>query len=352
MADETGPKRSTVLSSVIAHPLNRQQLDDQTDPDSFSDLWKLTDSVMEFYTPSSDNTCMIISTFREMLSKNGAISLMTDIKKIGRDQVKLRAFSRYLIDTILKPMKLASMVNSVALASTPALPNFNATSSITQLAEPARGRREILKDECLLRDGFRCAYSHCSDYESIMEGLFVPPAGMPAGGTHLSHPLGSLTTPIKSREKRWPMFGMLYTDTSLDWGGKIGPDSLNQHQNLITFHTGVREDYDDHRLALNPVDGKINKYEIKNLQGAPFAVKPPQGHREVMTLVSFDNRYPLPEPEFFRAHYQIAKILDATGIGVNIEAEINASYYDPENLSPDGSTDLGSILKRKMLLNI
>lgn len=71
-----------------------------------------------------------------------------------------------------------------------------------------------------------------------------------------------------------------------------------------------------------------------------------------MTLVSFDNRYPLPEPEFFRAHYEIAKILDTTGIGVKIEAEINASYYDPENLSPDGSTDLASILKRKMLLNV
>lgn len=100
---ETGPKLSAVFSSVIAHPVSRQQLDDWTDSDSFSDLWKLTDKVMEFYTPSSDNTYMIISTFRQMLSKHGAIALMTDIKTIGRDQVKLKAFSRYLIDTILKP---------------------------------------------------------------------------------------------------------------------------------------------------------------------------------------------------------------------------------------------------------
>ncbi|KAH9232599.1 hypothetical protein K456DRAFT_1725902 [Colletotrichum gloeosporioides 23] len=251
------------------------------------------------------------------------------------------------------------MVNSVALASTPASPNPNAANSNTQLASntqpPARGRREILKDECLLRDGFRCAYSHCSDYESITKGLFVPPAGMPAGGTHLSHvlplALGKFNANQVEREAVANFWYALYRYfPGLE--GKIGPDSLNQHQNLITFHTGVREDYDDHRLAFNPIEGKINKYEIKNLQGAPFAVKPPQGHREVMTLVSFDNRYPLPEPEFFRAHYEIAKILDTTGIGVKIEAEINASYHDPENLSPDGSTDLASILKRKMLLNV
>ncbi|KAK1839147.1 hypothetical protein CCHR01_18225 [Colletotrichum chrysophilum] len=277
---------------------------------------------MEFYTPSSDNTWMIISTFRGMLSKNGAIALMTDIKTIGRDQVKLKAFSRYLIDTILKPMKLASMVNSVALASTPASPNPNAANSTTQPAgdtqPPARGQREILKDECLLRDGFRCAYSHCSDYESITKGLFVPPAGMPAGGTHLSHvlPLALGKFNKANQGEREAVTNVWYALYRYFPGleREIGPDSLNQHQNLITFHTGVREDYYDHWLAFSPIEGKINKYEIKNLQGAPFAVNPRQGHREVMMLVSFDNRYPLPEPEFFRAHYEIAKILDATGL--------------------------------------
>lgn len=99
---ETGPKLSTVLSSVVAHPLSRQQLD-APQSEAPTDLWELTDKVMKFYTPSSDNTYMIISTFRQILSKQGAIALMTDIKTISRDQVKLKAFSRYLIDTILKP---------------------------------------------------------------------------------------------------------------------------------------------------------------------------------------------------------------------------------------------------------
>ncbi|GJC86006.1 hypothetical protein ColLi_08844 [Colletotrichum liriopes] len=61
MEAQAGPTWSTVLSSVIAHPLSQQQLDDNH------------------------------------------IALMTDIKTIGRDQSKLGSFSRYLVDTILKP---------------------------------------------------------------------------------------------------------------------------------------------------------------------------------------------------------------------------------------------------------
>lgn len=71
-----------------------------------------------------------------------------------------------------------------------------------------------------------------------------------------------------------------------------------------------------------------------------------------MTLVSSDDNIPLPEPEFFNVHHRIAKILDASGIGARIEAEIEDSQMDPENLRPDGSTDLGSILRRKMLINV
>ncbi|KAK1724678.1 uncharacterized protein BDZ83DRAFT_622198 [Colletotrichum acutatum] len=79
--------------------------------------------------------------------------------------------------------------------------------------------------------------------------------------------------------------------------------------------------------------------------------QPPQGHREVMALISSDDSIPLPEPDFFNVHHRIANILDARGIGARIEAKIEASQSDPENLSPDGTTDLGSILRRKMLMD-
>lgn len=71
-----------------------------------------------------------------------------------------------------------------------------------------------------------------------------------------------------------------------------------------------------------------------------------------MTLVSMAPNIPLPDPEFFRTHYQISKILDVSGIGADIEAEVEAGLWDPDNLNSDGSTDLESILRRKMLMNV
>lgn len=115
MAGKADPMLSTVLSTVVAHPLSQQQLDDTqselssalTDPGSFSNLWELTDRILEFYTPTSsnDNTSTIISIFRSLLSNHGTLALMTDLKTIGRDQPKLRLFARYLKDTLLKPSR-------------------------------------------------------------------------------------------------------------------------------------------------------------------------------------------------------------------------------------------------------
>ncbi|KAK1973642.1 hypothetical protein LZ30DRAFT_732563 [Colletotrichum cereale] len=71
-----------------------------------------------------------------------------------------------------------------------------------------------------------------------------------------------------------------------------------------------------------------------------------------MTLVASSNSFPLPDPEFFWVHHQIAQILEVSGIGAKMEAEVEASRRDPANLHPDGSTDLGAILSRKMLMDV
>lgn len=115
MASQSGLTLPTVLSSVVAHPLSQQQLDDSqsevssalTDLDAYHDLWEVSDKMLDYYTPTElpDPTHNILVTFRQMLSHQGATALMSDIKTIGRDQVQLKSFSRYLVNTILKPSK-------------------------------------------------------------------------------------------------------------------------------------------------------------------------------------------------------------------------------------------------------
>ncbi|KAL0938488.1 uncharacterized protein CTRU02_205098 [Colletotrichum truncatum] len=338
-----------------------------TDPNRYSDLWELTDKIMKSYKPVelSDNTCVIIRSFRQILSKDGAIALMTDIKTIGGDQPKLRSFSRHLIDNILKPNAAISIAQSA---------NIQSSDS---------SRQQYLKEDCLKRDGFRCAYSHVIDLDSARKGLVVPPVGMAVSPTQLLHILPLALKQFCTTRRRegeavntaWYSLYRYFPGLK----GKIGPESLDQHRNLITVERSVHDNFDSHVLAFKPISGRVShscsyfssvfscftpylfpmqssKYEIVNLLGWPLLNNAPEGHQEVMTLTSWDDKFPLPEPEFFRAHYQIAKILDASGIGADLQAEMEAEMEgfrnDPENLNPDGSTDVVSILCRKFMMNV
>lgn len=95
-------------------------------------------------------------------------------------------------------------------------------------------------------------------------------------------------------------------------------------------------------MAFNPMEdpGAPNRYKIESLLSFAFGpIPPPEGHREVMTLVSSsspssddkENSLPLPGPEHFRTHYQIAKILQVTGIGREIDEVMSASDWSFED---------------------
>ncbi|CCF34950.1 hypothetical protein CH063_06849, partial [Colletotrichum higginsianum] len=213
-----------------------------------------------------------------------------------------------------------------------------------------------MKAHCLQRDGFRCAYSHIFDRRSAFDKKIVPPADAFVQGTHLTHilPLGlGKFNNADGRQKEasdvlW--FALYRYFPGLK--GKFDPETLNQYQNLVTFAIGVHATFDGYFIAFDPLPQQMHRYEIKWFTPWPIGgATPPQGHQDVMTLSSKDPRYPLPDPEFFRAHCQVSAILEASGIGHLIDAELGAAEEDPENLDPNGSTDVGSILRRRMLMD-
>ncbi len=61
---------------------------------------------------------------------------------------------------------------------------------------------------------------------------------------------------------------------------------------------------------------------------------------------------PLPDPTYLWVHYRIAEILEVSGIGRKIEDAWEQETWDPENIDPNGSTEIGSIMARKMLMGI
>jgi len=71
-----------------------------------------------------------------------------------------------------------------------------------------------------------------------------------------------------------------------------------------------------------------------------------------IALTSKDPSVPLPNPGFLWVHFRVAEILEVSGLGRAIIDAVEQGTWDPENLDPGGSSDIGSILSRKMLIDI
>jgi hypothetical protein len=73
---------------------------------------------------------------------------------------------------------------------------------------------------------------------------------------------------------------------------------------------------------------------------------------DIITLTSNGTDVPPPNDKFLFLHFRIAEILAVSGVGEKIEAALNESCLDIDNIRPDGSTDIESILSGKMLMII
>ncbi|KAF6831058.1 hypothetical protein CPLU01_06994 [Colletotrichum plurivorum] len=322
-----GPDLSTVLQNVVPHPLAEELQDDEcqsrissalADQSRYSDLWEITDRVLKSLVSSSGNDAFkVINAFRETLSREGAVALMTDVKTIGKDPAKMALLQRYLVETVLKPMKLLRAVK-------PGPPNPSAPehypSAILRIQQ-----QESLRQECLRRDSHRCAHCHHIDFRTL--------AHFPTNSPRDKQAL----------ENIW--FALYRYFPGLK--GKIGPDEgggLEQHANLVTFNIQTRYFFNRHCIAFNHLEdpGAPNRYKIEKMLPGAFGFIPPEGHREVMTLISScssspdddddeNPQLPLPEPELFRTHCQIAKILKATSLGREIDEVMSASDWSFED---------------------
>jgi hypothetical protein len=83
-----------------------------------------------------------------------------------------------------------------------------------------------------------------------------------------------------------------------------------------------------------------------------FRVYKPTFHLlKSITFNAADSSVPLPSPILLRAHYAIAKILQVSGVGDKIDILIYESGFD-RNIEPDGSSDIMSIIGRRLLMQV
>lgn len=152
--------------------------------------------------------------------------------------------------------------------------------------------------------------------------------------------------------------------------GTFGPDSINQMQNSLTLETAARQYFGAFEFALEAEDG-VNLLPLERLtlwlylhswrpgrhlyRVTPIVASirdeaPPLPLDEIVSLASEDPEARAPSPGFLDVHAQVARILEVSGIGGEIQHNLQLSY--PENIDPDGSTDLGDILSRQLLTGV
>ncbi len=68
--------------------------------------------------------------------------------------------------------------------------------------------------------------------------------------------------------------------------------------------------------------------------------------------MSHDPTIPLPHADYFDTHCRIAEILNASGLGVKLDIWKDDPSYFLAHLAEDGSTDIESILNRRVLMTL
>jgi hypothetical protein len=83
----------------------------------------------------------------------------------------------------------------------------------------------------------------------------------------------------------------------------------------------------------------------------PFGIAPKSGS----AIIKLDHKDPgisLPDKEFFKVHHRIAQILEVSGVGSEIDDEMEKAEEGPWNLDAGGSTDVGLLVSRRMLIDV
>ena len=90
---------------------------------------------------------------------------------------------------------------------------------------------------------------------------------------------------------------------------------------------------------MNTVSGPLG--EVYRIGGLP--------PRPRVVFTSQEDGLEPPDPDFLAVHLAIAEILAASGLGHRIDTYLYECDMAKENIIPDGSSDLGSMISRQLM---
>ncbi|EPE09344.1 hypothetical protein F503_07120 [Ophiostoma piceae UAMH 11346] len=304
----------------------------------------------------SHGASQILRAFWRHLDQDGKQALMDDISACQDSNERLVELASHLLDAILKPFKLAGGKAPTPVTTPPSLDAEREISLATATIEATtRNDQSSLRSDCLRRDGYRCVYTGAWDIPSCEQQLANPTPD--AEGTYvdcahiLPFALGFFdeTDALQTRNKSIIWFAIHRYFPAL--AGKIDARSINQPANAIMINTLCHRHFGEYGLTFEPQGN--NEYRIINHSNLRQLLQLKSGSSQLQ-LTCADDTIPMPDPEIFRVHFIIARVLQVSGFGDRISKAAEKAYLDLDChiLEASGSTDVGGLLSRMLLTSV
>ncbi|KAK3936961.1 hypothetical protein QBC46DRAFT_268572 [Diplogelasinospora grovesii] len=335
--ESAGLPASSVLSSHVS------------EPEIFYDRMRKAEMILDKYESDIvlDDTPRLLYHTIHNLPQRGSIQMINEILWLGGDNDKLRQLRNFFVDAVLKP--IGATAGQTVVPSHPTGRALEIDQLMSEKERLTRNDQEALKQKCLRRDGYHCLITQKFDAASCTDGLYQRKPGELGGFTQCCHIL-----PFALRKFNEENSMEVEAKATIWWAlyryfpalrGKIGSSTINQEGNALTMVTVAHEYFGLFAFSIQPTDVK-NVYQTHTYESYYEEELP-----KFLTFISHDQSVPAPDGDFLNTHYVIGKILHVIGL-INKFPRIRGSPDDNIiNLRQDGSTDLGKILSRRLLMD-
>ncbi|KAL7781851.1 hypothetical protein V8C37DRAFT_413943 [Trichoderma ceciliae] len=328
-------------------------------PDSLEQrngLRERVDQILDDYiqVQSNDDTANVFRAFLNNLCKEGEATLISEILQFAADPPKLRMLRNFLVDAILKPMAIAGGHKPESLTPTPVKSAQAAIQlSMTEIQPSSRNDQANLKKICFGRDNHRCVVTRFIDQKqkkTLPSHISRNEKGIKTECAHiLPFALRKFNeNSAKETESKATIWWAIYRYFPFI-RGKIGAETINKPENAITLWIDAHSAFGEYSFALEPLDTP-HMYRSSFLEPDTLLADHVPA---IITMKQSDSSIPMPDPDFFKVHFQISTILQVSSIGKKIQDTLcKDDYNSTYNIHPDGSTNLEYILCCKMLMDI
>lgn len=290
-----------------------------------------------------DDTAEFLRIVFTYLPVDGQVHLVEDLQDC--DDEGLRQLDASIDTGLLRPM-LARGAATPAVTPSPRLGRERSIETFVSydIESITRADQRRLRTNCLERDGHRCVLSKLWNPNFPNRPPNEPKAPLEAAHI-IPFALGTFrSNDPDSRERHATIWVNIHRYfPALRSRLHFTSEHVNREANVMMLLSPLHGEFGEFRLTFEATQTE-NRYRVKvfpNFNDGYNVFLPPN---RIVTFMSHDSRWHLPNPFLLQVHVAIANILHLSGRGEKIET-LKRDLGDMNGgLAPNGSTEIGDLL--------